>query len=114
MWILKLWGEGQTGVYKNSGKRFRKAYLPYITKLTTLLIELPNASDFLKDTSGWKEYQAMDYKLTIDNECLELGRAFKMFDPKDCNERLIIKETRSKSLDSPGKDINPTFKEYLW
>jgi hypothetical protein len=112
VWILKLWGDGQTGIYKNSGKTFRRAYLPYITKLTTLLIESPNTSDLLKDIAGWKEYQAIDYKQTIDNECFELGAAFKMFDPEYSKARLIAKESKRMNATLPGKDLNFTFKEY--
>lgn len=91
--------------------------MPFLTKLTGLVIELANGNseigEMLKNIAEWKEYQAIDYKKTVDNENLELGAAFKFFDPENIKNALNAKGLRRMSVDITAKRTNGlSFQEY--
>ncbi|MDR3737290.1 MAG: hypothetical protein P4L10_17390 [Acidobacteriaceae bacterium] len=102
--MLKLWNEGKNGTYKSSGKAFRKAYMPFITKLTTTLLELAKRSsevaELLKNEPLWEAYVNGDYKLIVTNESKQLGGGP---DKKDSEDEQIAPE--------PTGEINIDTKE---
>ena len=58
-WVTQLWIIGKLGVYNKNMKSFRNAYVPYLTKLRSLIIEIvkenKEINDFINSVSGWIE-----------------------------------------------------------
>ncbi len=77
--LLKLWNEGKSGTYKSTGRTFRKAYMPFVTKLATMLLELgrknPEVAALLKSEAEWEPYINGEYKATLASESKQLGGA---------------------------------------
>lgn len=75
--ILKLWNDGKNGVYKSTGRSFRKAYMPFLTKMTTVLLDLasknPEVEACIKTEPLWEAYQKGEYEATRANELKQLG-----------------------------------------
>jgi len=85
--LLKLWAESKTGVYKSTGKQFKKAYVPFVTRLSNMLIDqAPKIPMIAKCLAGidvlfigsidepmWLAYQNGDLKATNINENKTLG-----------------------------------------
>jgi len=77
--IIILWKEGKQGVYKSTGKSFRKAYMPFLTKLTTLLLDQqkksPEIEEAIKAEPAWETYLNTEYKptYTVENKPLVQG-----------------------------------------
>lgn len=101
--LIKLWNDGKTGVYKSTGKPFRKAYMPFITKLTTMLLDLSKRSsevaDLLSKEPQWEAYINTEYKATINNENRQLGGGH---DKKDSEDEPISPEVTEEMRPGDG------------
>jgi len=76
-WILKLYAEGSTRVYKSTGKKFNKAYYPFISQFANLILEQAKSNKEvakrLNDNPEWKKFEDGFLKKRIKEESSQLA-----------------------------------------
>lgn len=81
LWILKSSKSGKEGLYSSTKRNFRKAYMPFTTKFTGLLIELKqrnsSTQELIKGLPEWERYEGEEYKTVTARQSIQLGGAGK-------------------------------------
>ena len=119
--LLKMWNEGKAGVYKSTGKPFRKAYVAFVIKMSTMLIELakknPEVAATLKAEPMWEAYQNGEYKTARANETKALGGGPEKKEPESepfLTDTLAEVQAESKEDTTPeDENKEPTESKYF-
>jgi hypothetical protein len=76
-WVLELYKEGSTSMYKSTGKKFNKAYYPFISQFANLLVEEAKSNEkvgnHLNNNSNWKKFESGFLKERMKEESAQLA-----------------------------------------